>query len=305
MSGPTIFVDGKNTSLGDDTSYATKDHAGWNSTSPLPYTRSNVRMDTTEHSLAWCHDLQGSDFIYTPTLYSTATRHAIAVAFIFLIIITVMGNAFVILTVVVDKPLKKITRALVVSMAASDILVALCGELQSVVTMLTEDVWTLSDTLCEVFTSADLYFSLSGILHIVCLAGDRYLAICYPFKYVRMGRKYLVISVVGAWTLPFLFSFLPILSHWHRLGQDDLYACLHGLEVHVCTMIPNKEFSTVTFSIMFGLPCLVMGFCYAQIYRTAMFHKDRMSFVTLGSYTSNTSAPLSSPRTASNEKVSE
>ncbi|GFS07612.1 5-HT4 receptor [Elysia marginata] len=274
-------------------------------TPPTLDLKDDFNESTTQHfkQLAWCHDLQGSDFIYTPTLYTTATRHSIAVAFIFLIIVTVIGNAFVIITVVVDKPLPKITRALVrcivhsfrvdrklpkqvVSMAASDILVALCGELQSVVTMLTTDAWVLSDLLCEVFTSADLYFSLSGILHIVCLAGDRYLAICYPFKYNRIDRKYLVVSVVCAWTLPLLFSFVPILSHWHRLGLSELYACLEGLEVHVCTMIPNKEFSTTTFIIMFGLPSIVMGFCYSQIYRTAMVHKEKMSTVTLGSYSS-------------------
>ena len=102
----------------------------------------------------------------------------------------------------------------------------------------------------------------------------------------------------------YLFSFLPILSQWHRLGQEELYSCLHGLEVHVCTMIPNKEFSTVTFSIMFGLPCLLMGFCYAQIYRTAMAHKERMSTMTLGSYTSDKSAPLSPAKATCDEVVS-
>ncbi|GFO44709.1 5-ht4 receptor [Plakobranchus ocellatus] len=243
--------------------------------------------ESKEQATAWCNDLQGSDFVYTPTRYSTATRHFISLAFIFLIFITVIGNGIVIVTVVVDKPLRKMTRALVVSMAASDILVAMCGELQSVVTMLSEDAWVLSDILCEVFTSADLYFSLCGILHIVCLAGDRYLAICYPFRYVRMDRKYLTISIVTVWTVPIAFSFVPILSEWHRIGLEELYACLEGLEVHVCTMIPNKGFSTVSFIIMFAFPSLLMGFCYTQIYRTAMSHKERMSEMTLGSYSSD------------------
>ena len=69
----------------------------------------------------------------------------------------------------------------------------------------------------------------------------------------------------------------------------------------MCTMIPNKGFSTITFIIMFAVPSLVMGFCYAQIYRTAMSHKERISTVTLGSYSSEKSAQLSHGLTSSED----
>lgn len=68
---------------------------------------------TVIKNLSWCHDLQGSDFIYTPTLYSQSVRHVIAVAFILVMAVTVLGNAIVIIIVVTDRPLRRITSALV------------------------------------------------------------------------------------------------------------------------------------------------------------------------------------------------
>ncbi|XP_012937913.1 octopamine receptor beta-1R [Aplysia californica] len=245
---------------------------------------SDALLNSTSTRATWCDDLQGSDFIYTPTIYSAPVRHLIAVFFIIIMIITVAGNAVVIIIVFTDRPLRRITSGLVVSMAAADILVALCGELQSVIMMMSQSSWAVSDVMCEIFTSTDLYFSLSELLHITCLAGDRYLAICYPFKYERIGRRYLVFSISVSWTLPLAFSFLPILVHWHRLGLEDLYECLSGLETHVCTLFPNKGFSTVSFLVMFAFPTALMCYCYVHIYRASKAQRKRMSSVTLGAY---------------------
>lgn len=79
-------------------------------------------------------------------------------------------------------------------------------------------------------------------------------------------------------------SFLPIMGHWYRIGLEDLYACLNDLDVHICTLFPNKGFSTVSFIVMFALPSALMCYCYARIYNVAKAQRKRMSSMTLGVY---------------------
>lgn len=74
------------------------------------------------------------------------------------------------------------------------------------------------------------------------------------------------------------------MGHWYRIGLEDLYTCLNELEVHTCTLFPNKGFSTISFIAMFALPSALMCYCYAHIYRVARAQRKRMRSLTLGVY---------------------
>lgn len=132
----------------------------------------------------------------------------------------VLGNALVIASVRRHRRLRVVTNCYVVSLAAADLLVAVCAMTFNASLELSDGKWVFGRFMCDVWNSLDVYFSTASILHLCCISVDRYYAIVSPLEYTVIMRQGTVSCMLGsAWVLPALISFIPIFMGWYATQE--------------------------------------------------------------------------------------
>lgn len=136
-----------------------------------------------------------------------------------IIVTALLGNALVIASVRRHRKLRVPTNRYVVSLAAADLLVAMCAMTFNASVELSGH-WIFGRFMCDVWSSLDVYFSTASILHLCCISVDRYYAIVRPLEYPAIMRRVVVTGMLGcAWILPALISFMPIFMGWYTTTE--------------------------------------------------------------------------------------
>nr|CCO13925.1 octopamine beta-type receptor 4 [Apis mellifera] len=180
----------------------------------------------------------------------------------------VLGNALVISSVRRHRRLRVVTNCYVVSLAAADLLVAMCAMTFNASAELSGGKWLFGRFMCDVWNSLDVYFSTASILHLCCISVDRYYAIVSPLEYTVIMRQGTVGCMLGsAWILPALISFIPIFMGWYTT-QEHLDYMVKNPEV--CSFVVNRPYAVISSCISFWIPGLVMIVMYCKIYKEAV-----------------------------------
>ncbi|KAK9295888.1 hypothetical protein QLX08_009933 [Tetragonisca angustula] len=187
----------------------------------------------------------------------------------------VLGNALVIASVRRHRRLRVVTNCYVVSLAAADLLVAMCAMTFNASAELSGGKWLFGRFMCDVWNSLDVYFSTASILHLCCISVDRYYAIVSPLEYTVIMRQGTVGCMLGsAWILPALISFIPIFMGWYTT-QDHLNYMVKNPEV--CSFVVNRPYAVISSCVSFWIPGLVMIVMYCKIYKEAVRQRKALS----------------------------
>ncbi|KOX75759.1 Octopamine receptor beta-3R [Melipona quadrifasciata] len=187
----------------------------------------------------------------------------------------VLGNALVIASVRRHRRLRVVTNCYVVSLAAADLLVAMCAMTFNASAELSGGKWLFGRFMCDVWNSLDVYFSTASILHLCCISVDRYYAIVSPLEYTVIMRQGTVGCMLGsAWILPALISFIPIFMGWYTT-QEHLDYMLKNPEV--CSFVVNRLYAVISSCVSFWIPGLVMIVMYCKIYKEAVRQRKALS----------------------------
>ncbi len=146
-----------------------------------------------------------------------------------LILTTLLGNTLVCAAVTKFRHLRsKVTNFFVISLAISDLLVAILVMPWKAATEIV-GFWPFG-AFCDVWVAFDIMCSTASILNLCVISVDRYWAISSPFRYERkMTPKVAFIMISVAWTLSILISFIPVQLNWHKAQTTQL----HGAEWHI------------------------------------------------------------------------
>ncbi|XP_049337431.1 trace amine-associated receptor 1-like [Astyanax mexicanus] len=160
------------------------------------------------------------------------------------VILTVFGNLFVIITVVHFKQLHMPTNFLVLSLAVTDLLL---GALFMPPLMV---------------QSVETCWYLGNIFY-------RYYAVCHPLLYhSKITSSVTVIMIVFCWSVSAGAGFMIIFLELNILGVEEFYyenvACEGG-----CVMFQSAASSTASSVLSFYIPGLVMLSIYMKIFRVA------------------------------------
>ncbi|KAG7233653.1 hypothetical protein INR49_006750 [Caranx melampygus] len=172
-----------------------------------------------------------------------------------LIFTTLLGNTLVCAAVTKFRHLRsKVTNFFVISLAISDLLVAILVMPWKAATEIV-GFWPFG-AFCNVWVAFDIMCSTASILNLCVISVDRYWAISSPFRYERkMTPKVACLMISVAWTLSVLISFIPVQLNWHK-AQTTSYAELNGT---------------------FYIPVAIMIVTYTRIYRIAQKQIRRIS----------------------------
>ncbi|XP_028897499.2 5-hydroxytryptamine receptor 1 [Zeugodacus cucurbitae] len=188
---------------------------------------------------------------------------AIVVSIVLLLIIigTVIGNVLVCIAVCMVRKLRRPCNYLLVSLALSDLCVAL---LVMPMAMLYEvlDKWNFGPILCDIWVSFDVLCCTASILNLCAISVDRYLAITKPLEYgVKRTPRRMMACVALVWLVAASISLPPLLI----LGNE--HEDEHGTPI--CIVCQNFAYQIYATLGSFYIPLSVMLFVYYQIFRAA------------------------------------
>ncbi|KAL6434847.1 hypothetical protein ACFW04_005196 [Cataglyphis niger] len=187
----------------------------------------------------------------------------------------VLGNMLVIASVRRHRRLRVVTNCYVVSLAAADLLVAMCAMTFNASVELSGGKWLFGAVMCDLWNSLDVYFSTASILHLCCISVDRYYAIVSPLEYTVIMRQSTVGCMLGsAWVLPALISFIPIFMGWYTTEEHLDYMAKHPGS---CEFRVNLPYALISSCVSFWIPGLVMIIMYWKIYKEAIRQRKALS----------------------------
>lgn len=197
-----------------------------------------------------------------------------------LILSTLLGNTLVCAAVIRFRHLRsKVTNFFVISLAVSDLLVALLVMPWKAVAEIA-GFWPFG-SFCNIWVAFDIMCSTASILNLCVISVDRYWAISSPFRYERkMTPKVAFIMISVAWTLSVLISFIPVQLNWHKAKTTsffDLNITFQGNAMDNCDSSLNRTYAISSSLISFYIPVAIMIVTYTRIYRIAAKQIRRIS----------------------------
>ncbi|CAF1048510.1 unnamed protein product [Adineta steineri] len=131
--------------------------------------------------------------------------------------------------------------------------------------------WILGAFMCRLWFSCDVLFSTASIMHLACIASDRYTFIKNPFnrkeKISPERRRHLMIA--GCWIGSGILSFIPIFTGIYTTPeQHHKISCLNSVHGR-CIFAVNQVYAIVSSSFSFWVPSAVMIIMYVMLMRIA------------------------------------
>lgn len=176
------------------------------------------------------------------------THIALSCTFVVLIILlALVGNVFVILAFKRFRRIRHVTNYFVVSLAVTDILVAMVSMPVWVAYMVSGPSLFMSKPLLQMlWTVTDIMVSVSSIWHLTFVSIDRYLCITGPLYYhTRMTSRRAIVILATIWCYSIIVASLAP-TFWN----SDLY-------------------TLVIIVLNYAVPVVIILFAYVNIFRTA------------------------------------
>nr|XP_006626531.2 PREDICTED: trace amine-associated receptor 1-like [Lepisosteus oculatus] len=195
-------------------------------------------------------------------IYVTTVRSPIYMICVAIILFTVCGNLFVVISIAHFKQLHTPTNFLVLSLAVADLLLGGFVMPPSMVRSL-ETCWYYGDLFCKIHSSIDTMLCTTSIFHLSFISIDRYYAVCEPLKYQTKITIYVALfMVVISWSVSAVIGFGLIFLELNIKGIEDVYYeniyCVGG-----CTLIQTEISSLIALGIVMGvflccwMPCFL------------------------------------------------
>lgn len=147
--------------------------------------------------------------------YPLPAKIVICILLSLMIVTTIAGNVFVIAAILLEKSLRGVSNYLIMSLAVTDLMVAILVMPISVVNEVSPD-WNLGSVICDMWISFDVLCCTASILHLVAIAFDRYWAVSNIDYIRRRCARQIGIMVLTVWVVAVTIS-IPPLFGW----KDD------------------------------------------------------------------------------------
>lgn len=190
------------------------------------------------------------------------TIQTILISIILLAVIlgTIIGNILVCVAVCLVRKLRRPCNYLLVSLAVSDLCVAVLVMPTALLYEVLEE-WRFGRLFCDIWVSFDVLSCTASILNLCAISVDRYWAITKPLEYgVKRTPRRMMLCVALVWLGAACISLPPLLILGNEHTTDGRPSCI------VCQSFGYQIYATLG---SFYIPLAVMLFVYYQIFRAA------------------------------------
>nr|XP_017033183.1 5-hydroxytryptamine receptor 2B isoform X2 [Drosophila kikkawai] len=183
---------------------------------------------------------------------------AMAVVLGLMILVTIIGNVFVIAAIILERNLQNVANYLVASLAVADLFVA-CLVMPLGAVYEISNGWILGPELCDIWTSCDVLCCTASILHLVAIASDRYWTVTnIDYNNLRTPRR-VFLMIFCVWFAALIVSLAPQFG-W----KDPDY--MKRIEEQHCMVSQDVAYQIFATCCTFYVPLLVILFLYWKIY---------------------------------------
>ncbi|KAL4130834.1 hypothetical protein QTP88_008213 [Uroleucon formosanum] len=196
----------------------------------------------------------------SPT-YTALEAFTIGSVLFLVIVVTIVGNVLVCIAVCLVRKLRRPCNYLLVSLAVSDLCVALLV-MPMALLYLVLGKWPFGTFMCDLWVSFDVLSCTASILNLCMISVDRYYAITKPLEYgVKRTPRRMLVCVSLVWLGAACISLPPVLI----LGNE--HSTVDG--VPHCTVCQNFGYQIYATLGSFYIPLTVMITVYYKIFRAA------------------------------------
>ncbi|XP_012547038.1 5-hydroxytryptamine receptor 1 [Bombyx mori] len=189
--------------------------------------------------------------------YSAPVSIFLSLLFLVVIVGTIVGNILVCVAVRLVRKLRRPSNYLIVSLAVSDLCVAII--VMPVATVY--DImgsWPFGPVICDFWVSSDVLSCTASILNLCMISVDRYYAITKPLEYgVKRTPRRMLFCVFIVWISAAFISLPPVLI----LGNEKTETS--------CSVSQNQYYQVYATLGSFYIPLTVMVIVYYKIFRAA------------------------------------
>ncbi|GFT46681.1 5-hydroxytryptamine receptor 2B [Nephila pilipes] len=234
-----------------------------NQYSTSPFINAPYSMESSRQFIDEQHSSVNVSDILLPAISGGVGTIFTAVSLGIFILLTVIGNVFVIYAIATEKNLKGLANWLILSLAVADLMVATLVMPLSAYNEVNQQVWSLGPELCMLWTSLDVLCCTSSILHLLAIAIDRYWAVTnIEYARSRSPRK-IYLLIAGVWTGASIISFAPVFG-WK---DPDFY---RRLEIEGrCLVSQNVIYQVFATCTSFYIPLIFILLLYWNIFKQA------------------------------------
>ncbi|XP_053367687.1 trace amine-associated receptor 13c-like [Clarias gariepinus] len=206
--------------------------------------------------------------------HDVATKTVLYLILVFAIVITIVGNAVVIISIAHFKQLHTPTNILVMSLALVDLLLGLTVMPFSMVRSV-DGCWYFGEEFCYWHSTFDFLFTGSSIFHLISIATDRYQAVCYPLQYpTRITLPVSGFMAALSWILATVYAFSTVGTKVNEADLEDYIASIDCFGS--CLFLVNAVCASISTFLFFILPVCIMIGLYIQIFLVSEKHAKKM-----------------------------
>ena len=166
-----------------------------------------------------------------------------------LVLGTIFGNVLVIAAFSLYSRMRSVTNYFVVSLACSDLCVALFSMPVWTAYLLTGPVWVLGETLSRVWTVIDILMGTASIMNLMVISFDRCLCITSPLRYLEWMTTSRVIFIIAC---VWIYSL--------------------GIAIAGFILYDKPIFMLIEMILCFCIPLVVIIIAYSIIFKVALRH---------------------------------
>ncbi|TRY90722.1 hypothetical protein DNTS_016555 [Danionella cerebrum] len=174
-----------------------------------------------------------------------------------LIVVIICGNVLVCLSVYKEKALKTTTNYFIVSLAVSDLLLAVLVLPLFVYAEFQGGVWSLNMAVCDGLMTMDVMLCTASIFNLCAISVDRFIAVSIPLNYNRKHVDYRQLILLSATWLLALAVASPVIFGINNVPQRDPSEC----------KLEDDNYVVYSSVCSFFIPCPIMLMLYI-----GMFH---------------------------------
>ncbi|XP_038077657.1 melatonin receptor type 1B-A-like [Patiria miniata] len=199
------------------------------------------------------------------SLQTYEERVVVAVCWLLIALINIIGNTLVILAVVFSKKLRTSTNVFVISLSVADLLTGLAIPMSAVGLLSPGNTWPLS-TEAPCYLAGMLLFvsSSASLFNLASIALNRLILIKRPMTLYRSlyTRRNLAINVAVLWLVAIATMVIPPLFGVGGFGYDEAHHTCSDLDTHPRA----KTFERIQTFLSYPIPFIIIVSSYIMIF---------------------------------------
>ena len=214
-------------------------------------------------------DNSTQDCIAHATLEGTVLK---AVAYFVILIVSLVGNGFILLVIYKNKRLRRNINYFVLNMAVSDLFFPITIMPIEIVEIISgskswkvDSPWILGNILCKLSYFLPDVSLVVSIESLVLISVDRFVAVVFPLKARRFTTKVHLISILCTWIIaiavhaPYFYTFRLIMD------SDNKTYCKSNWGPAFDHVETHKKYVTATFITFVLVPITILAITYGTI----------------------------------------